>query len=137
MDMNHRKSEDQTFNSLSVAIGEAVCTVVEGTIATVQYVVGLTKGVGRHSPQCKSGENSEASLSLGSHTVSMNSFDKSCEQSRNVSRTSTRHSYIRTGINDETLTVGGNSRNGGSVHPRDRKRETTKLRAFRGNSESE
>ena len=33
-----------TFNSFSVAIGEAVCTIVEGTIATVQYVVEVITG---------------------------------------------------------------------------------------------
>ena len=128
MDMNHvREKEDPTFNSFS-AIGEAVCTIAEGMIATVQYVVGVIKGGGRHSSQCRSGESGEESLSLVSHTAPMNSPNKSSEQS-----TKGRHGYpkskptLEAEINDETLTVGGNSRNGGSVQPRYRKRETTKL----------
>jgi hypothetical protein len=90
--MNHRKSE-YPFNSFSVAIGEAVCTVVEGTIATVQYVLGAIKGGGRYSRQCKSGENTEASLSLGSHTASLNTPDRSCEQTRKVV-TDNRKAYL-------------------------------------------
>lgn len=67
MDMNTSgESEDPTFNSFSVAIGEAVCTIFEGTIATVLYVVGVIKRGGVHSPQSRSGENGEESLFHGS-----------------------------------------------------------------------
>ena len=82
MEMNHvRKSEGATFYSFSVAVGEAVCTIVEGSVAIVQYVLAVIKEGCRHSLQRRSGENSEDSLSLGSHTARMNSPDKSCEQS--------------------------------------------------------
>jgi hypothetical protein len=127
MDMNHAgKSEDPTFNSLSVAIGEAVCAIVEGTIATVQHVVSVIAVGGRHSLKCKSREHGQRSLSLGSHTASMNSPDKSCEQSTKVF-TDIQRACFGTEINDETLTVGGNSRNGGEVQPLYRRGKASKL----------
>ena len=58
-----------------------MCTIVEGMIAVVHDVVRVIKGGSRHSSQCTSGENGEESLSLESHASSMNSPDKSCEQS--------------------------------------------------------
>ena len=102
-----------------------MCTIVEGTIATLQYVVEVIKKGGRHSSQCRSGEDGEESPFLVSHTASMNSPDNSSEQS-----TKGRHGHPTNILwirDDETHTVGANSRNGGSVQPRYRKRETTKL----------
>jgi len=102
MDRNHvGKSEDPTFTSLSVAIGEAVCTIVEGTIATVRYVVSVIDVGGRHSSKCKSDENGERSLSLGSHTASMNSPEKFCEISTK-GMTDVQRACFGTEINDET-----------------------------------
>ena len=54
------KGEDRMFSSFSVAIGEAVCSLVKDTIATVHYVVRAVsrkRGYGRYLPQCRSGEN--------------------------------------------------------------------------------
>jgi hypothetical protein len=103
-----------------------VCTIVEGTVATAQYVVSAINVGGRHSSKCKCDENGERSLPLASHTASMNSSDKSCEQS-----TKGRHGHpkskLGTEINDETFKVGGNSQNGGSVQPLYRKRKAAKL----------
>ena len=63
--------EDTMFSSFSVAIGEAVCSLVKDTIATVHDIVRAVshkRGYGRYLRQCRSGENGEESLILGSHT---------------------------------------------------------------------
>jgi hypothetical protein len=68
------KGEDRMFSSLSIAIGEAVCSIVKDTIATVHYVVRavlLKRRYGRYPPQCRSGENGKEPLFLGSHTGSV------------------------------------------------------------------
>src|SRR3954464_15787670 len=65
------KGEDRMFSSFSVAIGEAVCSLVKDTIATVHYVVKAVsrkRRYGRYPPQCRSGENGKESLFLGNHT---------------------------------------------------------------------
>jgi len=60
------------FSSFSVAIGEAVCSLVKDTIAILHDIVralSQKRGYGRYLRQCRSGENREESLTLGSHTA--------------------------------------------------------------------
>jgi hypothetical protein len=61
------------FSSFSVAIGEAVCSLVKDTIATLHDVVRALshkRRYGRYPRQCRSGKNGEESLFLGSDTAS-------------------------------------------------------------------
>jgi hypothetical protein len=61
------------FSSFSVAIGEAVCSLVKDTIATLHDVVRALshkRRYGRYLRQCRSGNNGEESLFLGSDTAS-------------------------------------------------------------------
>ena len=65
------------FSSFSVAIGEAVCSLVKDTIATLHDVVRALshkRRYGRYLRQCRSGNNGEESLFLGSDTASSQYF---------------------------------------------------------------
>jgi hypothetical protein len=60
------------FSSFSVAIGEAVCSLVKDTIATLHGLVralSQKRGYGWYLRQCRSGDNREESLILESHTA--------------------------------------------------------------------